>query len=39
VFLYVCLFIVLLYLGLFAISGFSFVASFLQYFDTVGWVF
>jgi len=26
-------------ISLFAFSGFSFVAFFLQYFDTVGWVF
>ena len=31
--MYVCNFV------FFALSGFSFVASFLQYFDTVGWVF
>ena len=39
--LYVCLFIVLLYFVLFAFSGFSLLLQhfFLQYFDTVGWVF
>ena len=31
--------IVLLYFLLYAFSGFTFVAFFLQYFDTVGWVF
>jgi len=43
--LYICLSLlctilyVYVYLELFAFSGFSFVAFFLQYFDTVGWVF
>jgi len=30
---------VYVYFVFFAFSGFSFVAFFLQYFDTVGWVF
>jgi len=35
-----CIFLyVYVYFVFFVFSGFSFVASFLQYFDTVGWVF